>query len=326
MKRIKIFISLLLATCFCCSCITFLTACGKAHTHIYNGKSKTCAECTVALSTARKIIISSDVTEIPEKAFYEYKNLESVEISNGVKSIGMLAFGRCENLTSIKIADSIEVIDLWAFEGCDKLTNVTLPQGLEVISAQAFLGCCSLKTIKIPQSVTHIGECPFAGCEQLTSITVEQNNTAYKSVGGNLYTKDGSTLIQYSIGKEEETFIVPDGVITIGAMAFWGSDLTDITLPNGLITIVQEAFHECSRLTEIVIPDGVEMICSAAFYGCNNLESAYIPKSVEVMGTNVFMNLEFLTIYCEVESEPELWQEAQWKSPEIPVVWGYKGE
>ena len=145
------------------------------------------------------------------------------------------------------------------------------------ISSSAFYGCSSLTSVTIPDSVKFIGSffldpsflhthtdiyCgPFRDCKSLTSITVDKNNTAYKSIDGNLYSKDGKTLIRYAMGKKESSFTVPDSVTLIGNNAFEDcTDLTNLTIGNGVTSIGDFAFNNCSSLTSINIPDSVTSI------------------------------------------------------------------
>ena len=55
----------------------------------------------------------------------------------------------------------------------------------------------------------------FDGCDSLASITVEEDNESYKSLDGDLYTKDGTTLILCVSGKKNLFLEIPDSVITI---------------------------------------------------------------------------------------------------------------
>lgn len=55
-------------------------------------------------------------------------------------------------------------------------------------------------------------------------------------------------------------------VTSIGSRAFYGcSDITRVTIPNGVTNIGDEAFFGCSGLTSIRIPDSVIWIGSSAF-------------------------------------------------------------
>ncbi|MCL2798606.1 MAG: leucine-rich repeat protein, partial [Firmicutes bacterium] len=60
-------------------------------------------------------------------------------------------------------------------------------------------------------------------------------------------------------------------VVSIGDNAFYGSALTGITLPNGIIRIGSNAFAYCASLSGITIPSSVTDIDDSAFSGCTSL-------------------------------------------------------
>ena len=118
------------------------------------------------------------------------------------------------------------------------------------IGDSAFSGCSSLTSVTIGDSVTSIGDYAFSGYSNLTEITVSESNTAYKDIDGNLYTKDGTTLLQYAKGKTATSFTIPDGVTSIDYNAFNGcSSLTEIVIPDSVTSIGSYAFSYCSSLT-----------------------------------------------------------------------------
>jgi hypothetical protein len=41
----------------------------------------------------------------------------------------------------------------------------------------------------------------FHSCYSITNIMVKESNAKYQSIDGNLYTKDGKTLVCYAVGK-----------------------------------------------------------------------------------------------------------------------------
>ena len=144
--------------------------------------------------------------------------------------------------------------------------------------------------------LTGLNKGAFSNCSSLTSINVDANNTKYKSVVGSLYTKDGKTLVQYAIGKEETSFEISSDVTSIGNGAFYGcSNLTNITLPDSVTIIGNRAFYGCSSLTSITIPDSVTSIGVYAFLGCRSLTSVTIPDSVTSIGDYAFFACSKLT-------------------------------
>ena len=119
----------------------------------------------------KKVIIKDGVTNIGNKAFFDYPALTSVEIPNSVTSIGESAFFQCMRLTSVTIGNSLTRIGKRAFENCTALLFVEFPNSLTNIEESAFGNCFVLTSITIPNSVTSIGNNAFVNCVNLKSFT-----------------------------------------------------------------------------------------------------------------------------------------------------------
>ena len=185
-----------------------------------------------------------------------------------------------------------------AFECSSALTEVVLPQSLTKIGGAAFENCNFIGELFIPKNVSVIDGYAFWGTS-FTAITVDKDNECYKSIDGNLYTKDGKTLLNYAAGKEDVYFKVPDGVEVIGERAFFCAyRLVSISLPEGLTKIEAGAFSCCFALKQIVIPDTVKEIGVAAFSSCSELKSIVLPVSVKVVGQEAFSDCnQFESVY-----------------------------
>lgn len=78
-------------------------------------------------------------------------------------------------------------------------------------------------------------------------------------------------------------------VTHIGAYAFSGSDISSISLPEGLLEIGYEAFRQCYNLKSIVIPASVLHIAGKAFLFCFNLSSlTFKAKTKPIIGSYAF--------------------------------------
>lgn len=127
----------------------------------------------------------------------------------------------------------------------EELKTIVIPDEITTIGEGAFSNCTSLTSVVIPASVTSIGYDAFLMCNSLTDITVDENNKVYKSIDGNLYSKDGKTLIQYATGKDDEEFVIPDGVTGIGYYAFdTDYNLWTVVIPASVTSIDKWAFVE----------------------------------------------------------------------------------
>ena len=209
-----------------------------------------------------------------------------------VTSIEDSAFAGCPSLKNVEIPDSVISIGVDAFSCCGSLKSVTFGDGSKLASIGDGAFCqSSLEDIEIPYGVTSIGDNAFHCCPSLTAITVNENNEHYMSIDGNLYSKDGNTLIQYAIGKTDTSFTVPDGVIRINAYAFNSCEfLESITVSNSVTSVGDYAFFECMSLANVIFGNNSRLasIGDGAFYGCTSLESIEIGDSVTSIGDSAF--------------------------------------
>ena len=223
----------------------------------------------------------------------KYEKAEIPATFNGVSVTEISAYGfyRNEYIRELIIPDSVTTIGDQAFWGCSSLEKASLGSSVMSIGLSAFESCTELVKVEIPSSVMFIGELAFRYCTSLTSITVADDNMEFKSINGNLYTKNGETLLAYAIGKEATTFSVPESVKYISDSAFYYSpNLVEVILPEQLKSISDNTFYNCSALRACTIPNGVKTVGENAFYNCTALESLTIGSSVESIGDSAFFS------------------------------------
>ena len=236
-----------------------------------------------------------------------------------VTKIGDNAFIDCTELTSVTIPDGVTSIDEAAFWGCTSLTSVTIPDSVTSIKSKAFFKCTSLKSVTIPASVTNINIGDYAlgyyeiyntdSCEW-EMYKVEGFKINYvKDTYGHMYALkngftdeaclltnelDDGTLEITKYAGNSATYVIPgeiDGkkVTEIGDSTFKGcTELTSITIPDGVIGIGNNAFSGCTSLETVTIPASVTYVGNSAFYGCTSLKSVTVPESVTYIGGYAF--------------------------------------
>ena len=124
------------------------------------------------------------------------------------------------------------------------------------------------------------------------------------TIGECTWTLDGTVLTISGNGKMEdydyfekkpwETLItkaiIENGVTSIGESAFKDcTSLTSVTIGNGVTSIGDMAFYKCTSLTSVIIPDSVTSIGNDTFWNCTSLASITIPDSVTSIGNNAFV-------------------------------------
>ena len=208
------------------------------------------------------------LAEITIPATVEYEG-----VTYNVTSIGYSAFEDCTYLVSLTMPEGIERIESSAFEGCTALKSAVIPDSVTSLGSDVFWGCHSLEFVNISKGVTSIGDNQFWECTDLETINVDADNPNFKSVGGVLYSKDGTKLIIYPPGKAG-SFVVPEGVTSIENRAFSQCDfLTSVTISDGVTSIGSYAFTDSYSLTSVTISDSVTSIDSSAFEYCMDLRS-----------------------------------------------------
>lgn len=227
--------------------------------------------------------------DLPAGAFSGCNMLENITLPHGITSVEDYAFHKCSALLEIEIEDGVNYIGAHAFSDCETLAEIDIPESVERIGEYAFSGCTGISFVFIPEGVISIGEFAFEDCEMLSEISVSGDNTAYKSVDGSLYTKDGSTLIRYPIGKQDKILIIPSGVVSIGGAALhFAKNLTHVEIPDSAVNIGEYAFAHCYSLESLVIPSGVERIERYAFAYCSDITSITLGESLESIGDHAF--------------------------------------
>lgn len=244
------------------------------------------------------VTIPESVTFIGESAFCSCEELTAVAIPKSVVHIGSAAFADCPKLTGIWVAEQnpvyindsfgalytkdgsvlvavpgsfsghytvsqgITTVGKEAFAYCQRLTGVTIPDSVVRIGAHAFYGCKNLKDLSIPESVVGIGFSAFSGCSQLQLQVYE--NCSYYASGDNPY----HFLIRAVDTEIKEVNIHPQTKIIADCGLYLCSEMTQVTIPEGLTHIGDSALAWCHQLTDLTIPKSVEKIGASAFENC----------------------------------------------------------
>ena len=130
-----------------------------------------------------------------------------------------------------------------------------------------------------------------------TKEDVVQNVVWVDNVSGTLESVKDSFDNYYSmISVFIKEINIPNGITSIGNGAFYNcSNLANITIPDSVTSIGNEVFYYCESLTSITLSNTLTSIGHNTFYGCSSLTNITIPDSVTSIGNYAFYKCSKLT-------------------------------
>ena len=270
-------------------------------------------------SGIRCLIIGSGIKTIGSYAFADCTDLAEIIVPDGVISIGNGAFLQNSGAKRVVLPPSTVYIGHGALRDCSALTSVSLPDSMSNrLFLDMFEGCTNLKSVDIPDGITDIYEGDLASCPNWTDIYYDNWGRVWNRVVSNVrdsipdrmnvHFKD-NIYDSGSCGENVTWTLTADGTMTIsgtGAMTDYTYDsrspwyscrtyIKRVVMQQGVTSIGDHAFWDCSGLTSVTIPDGVTSIGGGAFSGCTSLTSVAIPSSVTEIGGSAFSGCTGLT-------------------------------
>lgn len=127
----------------------------------------------------------------------------------------------------------------------------------------------------------------------------EGENTSYNSFSYSVNDNNGITITGYT--GEEKDVVVPESidgmtVTEIGTKAFYESDITSISIGEGVTAIDKWAFYGSKNLASVTIPDTVTSIEYYAFLACDSLKNIEISEDCSY-SENSFDSTLVITTY-----------------------------
>lgn len=263
----------------------------------YEGKIKTIeagafskVEIESGINPLQSIVLPKGITTIGDDAFSYNTSLTSIKNPNTVTSIGKRAFQGCTNLTSIEIPDTVTYIGDYCFSGCNRLQKIKLSKKIQTINQRLLQGCSSLTEIEIPEGVKSIGYAAFISCNKLTTITLPASLTSFNGTA----IAGLSRLTEVKVADGNNSFKFENGILLSkdGKTMYMALlTLTEINVPNGVVSIVGDTLSGSSA-TKIILPDTVSSnLSGTVFNGMNKLtkiELSSTSKNLKLVDGNLY--------------------------------------
>ena len=208
-------------------------------------------------------------------------------------------------LVTVELPDTVKTVGHSAFRDCTELSHVTFPTREPLwLMSNAFYNT-ALESVSIPANLTYIGEYALTGLRRLSAFEIEETNEKYSVIDGLLYSKDGKKLIAAPAGKTgsitlpesleilgfgafensalTKIYFAPESnILTFGYRCFYNASITDIRLPESVISLDYYAFAMCKNLVKVTIPAETKLkgIYEGVFYGCSALSDIELPNGI----------------------------------------------
>ena len=165
--------------------------------------------------------------------------------------------------------------------------EIIIPDCVTSIGSSAFRYCTALSSVTIGNSVTSIGSDAFLNCYKLvevinySALNITAGNSSHGYVG--CYAKEVHTGESKIVNVDDYLFYTYNGVNYL--LGYIGTD-TELVLPENYngedYEIYEHAFRGCTNLTSVTIPEGVTSIGSYAFESCYNLVEIINHSSLDI--------------------------------------------
>lgn len=171
-------------------------------------------------------------------------------------------------IRSVTVTDGITSLGTGILSNLSNLTAVVLPNSLQAIEAGALSGCTALESLSLP----------FIGVNRDVANTED-------AVLGALFGK-------VSDGGVTQHYMRTDTTLTGYAYGIPAS-LSKVTVTDAK-QIPFGAFYNCTNISEIILNEGIISIDEYAFYNCGNVMGLTIPKSTVTISENALRNCNSL--------------------------------
>ena len=101
---------------------------------------------------------------------------------------------------------------------------------------------------------------------------------------------ENGVLAEYKKYLSNDEVVIPKGVTVIGVNAFNWSRMSNVIIPDGVISIEYGAFSNCLNLARVELPPSVLTINEKAFDECLELQEVFISCGVTEVKNDAFVN------------------------------------
>lgn len=289
-----------------CTALTEVTFNNTDPVEIGNGAFLRCSHLiSVTWPSAEKLDCQAGILSLGTNAFAHCSLLENIFLPGDIQLMGSAIFDDCQNIRDITLTREQPLLlngDPFAIDDANEVTIYVPSSGTVGQTASLYenaIGWREYNIVELPFSFvdnkqytyikTSAGNVALTGCTNPTKQSIVVRNTIMDS-SGTIYNVS-SIADEAFKGKSIKTLDTSNAnkLKSIGAKAFAAcSQLTGVTLREGISTMGDRAFAGCSSLISVQVPSTLRVIPTGAFEDCSSLSNVNLVMGVATISTDAF--------------------------------------
>ena len=237
-------------------------------------------------SSAVEVVVEEGVTRLCSSAFENFYNMTKLTLPDSLTEIGAWCFNNCVQLLELELPSGITTLTSYSFANCDSLKSIVIPDSVQTIEFDTFAWCDALESVTIGKNAENLINNPFNECPNLKTISVSSENTGLKVVDGSLIgiVEENMALAggEYLIcGPMASTgsYTIPEGVVYLCANSFGGSQLSELIIPEGVLSF-DNPIHRMPNIQTLTLPASM-FYFDANMFECDKLHSIWVAEGSE---------------------------------------------
>ena len=219
---------------------------------------------------------------------FSYTEVGSLKLPTTMQFIAETAFNNNRLAGMTVLAGNPYFAHLASTQGNVTYTMLTNKEKTKIIAAPGAKptqfsesGTTYLTSITIPEQITEIGDYAFYGNPTLKTVNFHAGITR---IGMGAFSETLLTRVS-----------IPNPDCEIGNSCFSNSQVSSITLPQGMKRLGRHVFFYCLNLTSLTLPEGMEEIGMMCFGSCN-LTSVNLPSTMVKLDSCALQDNPFTSI------------------------------
>ena len=235
---------------------------------------------------------------IGTEAFFGTK-IRQLSLPASLRSIGKDAFRNCSRLTSAELPEGLVSVGDYCFADCTQLEDFTLPDSVTDIGESILLNCFAWTRKHQHDEFAMLNDrylYRYYGRSTRAVIpeTVEQLDRycfyrPYTAQPDGEFESDIEFMFD-----ELESVTLPESICTLPEELFADFDIRELNIRCKADTIPANFCRDCTELSDVTLPDGLKAIGESSFSHCEQLYDLRIPDTVTEIGDAAFEGTPFL--------------------------------